>query len=74
MVYIHTGVEVDVNELIWELGDKELLQLADDILKSGYIPDGWIRRSAIDLSDGATLLQVIVELRRLGYIVEPGGK
>ena len=31
-------------------------------------------RDSIDLSDGMTLLNVIVELRRRGFTVEPDGE
>lgn len=74
MVWIHTGVEVDVRDAIDCMTEGQIVQLVRDLLDVGNVPDGWMHRSNLNLSDGETLLDVIVELRRMGYTVEPGGK
>ncbi len=73
-MYTKVSLDVDIYDLTEHMSSRELTEFVAEQLANGYIPDGWIRRGGIDLSDGATLLQVIVELRRLGYTVEPGGK
>lgn len=74
MVRVYTDVEVDFSDVLAELSDTELTNLVAELLDDGHVPFGWSKRESVDLSDGAVLLDVILELRKLGYTVEPGGK
>ena len=74
MVRIHTDVEVDFRDALDAMTEGEVVQLVRDLLDVGYVPDGWLHRDSIDLSDGMTLLNVIVDLRRRGFTVEPDGE
>lgn len=76
MGYYSTSIDVDVNldDVLSGMGKSDVIDLVADLLAEGYVPSGWSKNPAIDLSDSAVLLDVIVELRRMGYTVEPGGK
>jgi len=79
MVRVYADVEVDLDDALGELSNIELTKLVEELLDEGHIPEGWeyvdFRSPARPLlSDGAVLLDVILELRKLGYTVEPGGK
>lgn len=79
MTYISVDVDVDIHDILGTWSGAELTGLAADLLREGHVPDGWAEvddstSKNLDLSDSAVLLDVIVELRRMGYTVEPGGK
>lgn len=79
MVYVSASIDVDLSYVLDSMNGAELIELASDLLEEGHVPDGWVHvddfeHQVIDLSDSAVLLDVIVELRRMGYVVELGGK
>ena len=70
--------------MVYDIGDaldavdvldaREKIRLVECLLDEGNVPKGWMHRDSINLSDGMALLNVIVELRRRGFTVEPGGE
>ena len=80
MVYVSASADVDLFHVLDSMNSAELIELASDLLNEGHVPDGWVHvddleaERSVNLSDSAVLIDVIVELRRMGYTVEPGGK
>ena len=71
---MYTKVSLDIYDLTEHMSRNELTEFIAEQLESGYIPKGWSKTGSVNLSDSAVLIDVIVELRRMGYTVEPGGK
>lgn len=69
-ITISTSVDVDVDDVLENLSGTELEDLTNDLIADGYGTAPEPDRIAPDLDDPIVRLQVIVELRRLGYTVE----
>ena len=74
---MYVEVEIDTDDIIADLSEKDYRDLVADGLESGYIPAGWVNIMRDDGVDGLvqnpeTLLLVITTLRKMGYTVEPG--
>lgn len=68
-ITVSASVDVDVDDVLENMSETELEDLANELIRDGYgtAPD---RQDTLNLDDPITRLQVIVELRRLGYTVE----
>lgn len=76
MVYVSVDVDLSVEDIADQLHSRESMILVENLLNNGHVPRGWayVGSSQVpDLNDSAILLATIVELRKLGYTVEPGG-
>ena len=71
MVWKTVSIDLDVDDLLNELGTVDKTQLVADLLNDGYVPRGWGRVDVTDLSDPTDRLRVITALRAEGYTVEP---
>lgn len=72
---IDVSVTVSLDDMLSEMGRYELVELVEDLIDDGYVPGSWHRTDECHearLGDPVTLLNTIVELRLLGYTVEPG--
>ena len=68
-ITISTSVDVDVDDVLDNLSETELEDLANNLIEDGY-GTAPAQQETLNLDDPAVRLQAIVELRRLGYTVE----
>lgn len=74
MSYATIKVDIEVDDVLDAMTEKETVEMVSDLLGAGYVPEGWVRDTGVPiLSNPTVLLAVITELRAMGYTVEPEG-
>lgn len=63
-------VSIDVADVLENLSETELEDLANELIADGY-GTAPAQQDTLNIDDPVVRLQAIVELRRLGYSVEP---
>lgn len=74
MAYV--SVDIDLDDVLNNLSTRELEELANALIEDGYGPEEAAlpesqEPTTLNLDDPVIRLDAIVELRRLGYSVEP---
>lgn len=67
-----TTIEIDLYDAIIGMSAEGVLNLVDELLKDGYIPDGWTSEpEGPDMTNPIDRIAAIDWLRKNGWTVEP---
>lgn len=70
---IYATVDINLDDVLNNLSNRELQDLTNSLIEDGYGPEEAAvpEPTTLNLDDPVIRLDAIVELRRLGYTVEP---